>query len=83
MGDKREARLPPEENEARQAARAAKRERLRNVSVVTIVAALLKIEAAILDSADKFNSRELSDSDALLNARLMLEQAYDASSTKD
>ena len=82
MGDKREARLTPEENEARQAARAAKRERLRNVSVVTIVAALLKIEAAIIDSADKFNSHELSGSEALEEARLMLEQAHDAS-TKD
>lgn len=47
MGEKKAARLTPEQNEARQAARAAKREKARDARAVAIIASVLAIEQAL------------------------------------
>jgi hypothetical protein len=41
MGEKKAPRLTPEQNEARQTARAAKRERDRDVRIVALMASVL------------------------------------------
>lgn len=47
MGEKLRPKRDPEENEARQAARAAKREQARDARTIAIVSGLIEIERAV------------------------------------
>jgi hypothetical protein len=65
----------PAINEAEQGARALKRQRNKDAAVIAIVAGLLKVEAAILDSVDQVHSRALNRDEAVTSAMLLLDTA--------
>lgn len=68
MGEKLKPKRDPSENEARQAARAAKRERAKDARTVAVIAAILKLVAI----TDKF---EIGRDEAVAQAQAMLSAA--------